>query len=101
MLYHVNSPTQGTLIGLDYAATGIPSEADYVAAYCRRTGRAGIDQWDFYVAFSMFRLSAIAQGIMGRVVSGTANDPHARSRGSRARPLAERAWAIVEAKLGA
>ena len=62
-------------------------------------GRDGIKDWDFYVAFSMFRLSAIAQGIMGRVVSGTANDPHARSRGARARPLADAGWALVQ-KLG-
>jgi hypothetical protein len=44
----------------------------------------------------MFRLSAIAQGIMGRVIAGTANDPHARSRGARARPMADTGWALVE-----
>jgi aminoglycoside phosphotransferase (APT) family kinase protein len=75
---------------------GIPSEAEYVAAYCKRTGRAGIAHWEFYIAFSMFRLSAIAQGIMGRVVAGTANDPNARARGARARPLAEQGWRVLE-----
>ena len=75
---------------------GIPSEAAYVAAYCKRTGRSHIPHWDYYVAFSMFRLSAIAQGIMGRVVSGTANDPNARARGARARPLAEQGWRVLE-----
>jgi aminoglycoside phosphotransferase (APT) family kinase protein len=80
---------------------GIPAEEGYVAAYCERTGRAAIPQWDFYIAFSMFRLSAIAQGIMGRVVAGTANDPNARARGERARPLAEAAWAIIESSFGA
>jgi aminoglycoside phosphotransferase (APT) family kinase protein len=100
MPYRLSGETMEGFEGADLAALGMPSEDDYVATYCRRTGRAGIEQYDFYVAFAMFRLSAIAQGIMGRVVSGTANDPHARSRGSRARPLAERAWAIIEAKLG-
>lgn len=76
---------------------GIPSEAEYVAAYCKRTRRSSIPDWDYYVAFSMFRLSAIAQGIMGRVVSGTANDPNARARGARARPLAEEGWRVLEA----
>jgi aminoglycoside phosphotransferase (APT) family kinase protein len=75
---------------------GIPAEDEYVAAYCRRTGRASIPQWDWYIAFAMFRLAAIAQGIMGRVLAGTANDPNALDRGRRARPLAEAAWALVE-----
>ena len=84
------------IIGLDLPALGIPSEEAYVAAYCRRTGRPGIPGWEFYVAFAMFRIAAICQGIMGRVITGTANDPYARRRGERARPLAELAWAVVE-----
>jgi aminoglycoside phosphotransferase (APT) family kinase protein len=84
------------LIGLDLPALGIPDEDTYIDAYCRRTGRPGIPRWDFYVAFAMFRIAAISQGIMGRVIAGTANDPHARLRGERARPLAELAWAVVE-----
>jgi aminoglycoside phosphotransferase (APT) family kinase protein len=79
---------------------GIPTEEEYLTAYCRRTGRSGLRQWDFYVAFAMFRLAAIAQGIMGRVIAGTANDPNARDRGARARPLAEAGWALVERALG-
>jgi len=84
------------IIGLDLPGLGIPSEEVYVEAYCRRTGRPGIPHWDFYIAFAMFRIAAICQGIMGRVIAGTANDPHARRRGERARPLAELAWAVVE-----
>jgi aminoglycoside phosphotransferase (APT) family kinase protein len=80
------------------AELGIPTEEEYVGAYCRRTGRAGIPDWNFCLAFGMFRLAAIAQGIMGRVLAGTANDPNARERGARARPLAESAWALVAAR---
>ncbi len=80
------------------AELGIPTEEEYVAVYCRRTGRAGIPDWSFCLAFAMFRLAAIAQGIMGRVIAGTANDPNARERGARARPLAESAWALVAAR---
>ncbi|HXH83956.1 MAG TPA: phosphotransferase family protein [Candidatus Tectomicrobia bacterium] len=81
--------------GKDLAALGLPTEEAYVAAYCRRVGRASIPQWDWYIIFAIFRLAAIAQGIMGRVRDGTANDPNARSRGERARPLAEAGWRIV------
>jgi aminoglycoside phosphotransferase (APT) family kinase protein len=84
------------LRGLDLASLGIPSEAEVVARYCRLTGREGIPGWEFYVAFALFRLAAICQGIMGRVRDGTASDPDARRRGERARPLAEAAWAVVE-----
>jgi aminoglycoside phosphotransferase (APT) family kinase protein len=82
--------------GLARGELGIPEEAAVVAAYCRHTGRDGIPDWDFYVAFSLFRLAAICQGIMGRVRDGTASDPNAHERGARARPLAEAAWAVVE-----
>jgi aminoglycoside phosphotransferase (APT) family kinase protein len=82
--------------GKDLKALGIPSESEFVAAYCRRVGRGDIPGWDWYVVFAMFRLAAIAQGIMGRFLAGTANDPHARSRGERAKPLADAAWTIVQ-----
>jgi aminoglycoside phosphotransferase (APT) family kinase protein len=81
----------------DLTALGIPAEQAFVADYCRRVGRPAIPDWDWYIVFAMFRLAAIAQGIMGRVIAGTANDPHARSRGERARPLADAGWTIVQA----
>jgi aminoglycoside phosphotransferase (APT) family kinase protein len=79
----------------DLGELGIPGEAEYVADYCRRAGRGAIADWEFSLAFAMFRLAAIAQGIMGRVVAGTANDPNAQERGRRARPLAESAWPLI------
>jgi aminoglycoside phosphotransferase (APT) family kinase protein len=82
--------------GKDLAALGLPSEEAYIGDYCRRVGRASIPDWDWYVVFAIFRLAAIAQGIMGRVIAGTANDPQARLRGERARPLAEAGWSIVQ-----
>ena len=98
MPYHLEPDVLGGVLGQDLKALGIPTEEEYLAAYCRRTGRTDIPDWSFYVAFSMFRLSAIAQGIMGRVLAGTANDAQARSRGERARPMAEAGWTIVEAR---
>jgi aminoglycoside phosphotransferase (APT) family kinase protein len=84
------------LAGADLSALGIPTEQDYIEAYCRRTGRAGIEHWDFYMAFVMFRMAAIFQGIMGRVRDGTATDARAREAGAKARPVAELAWQQVE-----
>ena len=84
------------LDGSDLAALGIPSESDYVAEYCRRRGLERIEHWEFYMVFVMFRLSAICQGIMGRVRDGTAKSAEARESGSKARPLAELAWHQVE-----
>ena len=84
------------MLGLDFAALGIPDEARYVEMYCRRTGRAGIPNWDFYIAYNMFRLAGILQGIRGRVVEVTASSAHAIESGRRARPMAEAGWRQVE-----
>jgi len=98
MPYHLAEDSMEGFEGGNLAELGIPSEEHYVAAYCQRTGRAGIEDWSFYVGFAMFRLAAIAQGIMGRVLEGTANDANARQRGERARPLADTAWAVISAR---
>ncbi len=84
------------LAGVELGPLGIPDESAYVAAYCRRTGRQRIEHWDFYMAFVMFRMAAIFQGIMGRVRDGTASDARAREAGAKARPVAELAWQQVE-----
>ncbi|MBL8704682.1 MAG: phosphotransferase family protein [Rhodospirillales bacterium] len=83
------------LAGADLAALGIPDEKAYVQAYCRRTNRAAIEHWDFYMGFVMFRMAAIFQGIMGRVRDGTATDAKAREAGAKARPVAELGWQQV------
>jgi aminoglycoside phosphotransferase (APT) family kinase protein len=82
-------------VGRDLTRLGIPAEDAYVERYCRRTGRAGIPHWEFYVAFAAFRFAAIWQGVIGRVLAGTANDPTALQHRDRARALADVAWAIV------
>jgi len=84
------------IAGSDLAALGLPSEADYTAAYCRRTGRDGIPDLDWYMGYNMFRLACILQGIMGRALDGTASSAHALEQGRRARPMAEAAWKQVE-----
>ena len=78
--------------GVDIAALGIPSEADYVAAYCRHTGRAAIGHWDYYLAYNFFRMAAIVQGIRKRAELGTAASANALEFGRGARALAEMGW---------
>jgi aminoglycoside phosphotransferase (APT) family kinase protein len=100
MSYHIPPDQFRGIAGLDLAALGIPSEADYQARYCRRTGRDRIEHWDFYLAYNCFRLAAILQGIMKRVVDGTAASAEAAQSGRRARPLARLAWQFAQ-RLGA
>ncbi len=87
--------------GLDLKALGIPAEQDYVAAYCRRAGRSRIDNWDFYLAYNMFRIAAILQGIKKRAVDGTAASAHAADAGARVQPLAKMAWAYAQKVMAA
>jgi aminoglycoside phosphotransferase (APT) family kinase protein len=86
------------LAGADLAALGIPGEDEYMAAYCRRTGRGPIDAsaMRFYVAYNMFRLAGILQGVMARALQGNASSAQAAEAGKRARPIAEIAWREVE-----
>ncbi len=85
-----------SLRGVDLKALGIPSEQAYIEAYCRRTGRSGIDNWDYYLAFNMFRLAAILQGIAKRVRDGTAASRSAEEAGSGAYDLSKLAWAQID-----
>jgi aminoglycoside phosphotransferase (APT) family kinase protein len=83
------------LAGTDFAGLGIPNEPEYVAAYCRRTGRDGVAAWDFYIVYSLFRIAAIVQGIAKRAIDGTAASAEAADIGRIARPLAEQAWSLA------
>ncbi len=71
---------------------GLPALEDYVAAYCSRTGRAGIADLDTYMAYNFFRLAAIFQGITGRVRDGTAANPKAAAIANLVQPMARVAW---------
>lgn len=88
-------PGIGGLVGLD-PAHGIPSEAEYVAAYCERTGRQGIGDWHYYVAFSLFRTAAILQGVHARALQGTASNENALAVGQLAEQAADLAWEAAQ-----
>lgn len=80
---------------LDLASLGIPSEADYVAAYCRFTGRDGIPEWNYFLAFSLFRAAAIMQGVYARSLQHDATGMDGAEVGALVRPVAEIAWDLA------
>jgi len=86
------------LAGADFTGLGIPTEREYLDLYCRRTGRASIPErdWEYYIAYNLFRIAAIAQGVMARALQGNASSAEAMQTGRAARPLAELAWSQVE-----
>jgi len=101
MRYHLSAERFKGLGGLDPAALLIPSEAECVDDYCRRRGRAPVapQDWTYYLAFNMFRLTGILQGVLARAIQGNASSATALEVGRRARPLAEQAWALVQRSL--
>ncbi len=80
----------------DLKAHGIPTIEEYVAEYCRLTGRKGLPELDWYLAYNMFRLAGICQGIVGRVRDGTANSPQAAAMAERVPLLGESAWKYAQ-----
>jgi aminoglycoside phosphotransferase (APT) family kinase protein len=99
MAWHIPHSMGRGIGGLDPVALGIPTEAEYIRRYCERTGRhdpvALAADWNFYLAYNLFRIAAILQGIAKRVVDGTAASAEAREAGAGARPLAELGWAFA------
>lgn len=96
MMYRMPPHIVAGLAGADLAALNIPTEAQYVAAYCRRTGRESIANYEFYMAFNFFRMAAIFHGIKGRVIRGTAASSHARERAESFPTVARLAREIME-----
>jgi aminoglycoside phosphotransferase (APT) family kinase protein len=92
MMYRMPAGITAGLAGIDLKRLNIPSEEDYVASYCARTGRDGIPSLDFYIAFNMFRLAAILHGIKGRIARGTAASAHADKMVAGLQDLADLAW---------
>jgi aminoglycoside phosphotransferase (APT) family kinase protein len=97
MMFRMPPDILGGIQGLDLKAQGLQDEAAYVAAYCSRTGRSGMPDLDFYIAFNMFRFAAILHGIRGRVERGTATSADAQAMGERYTRVADIAWEQVQA----
>ena len=104
MSWHIPPGSFRGIGGLNLPELGIPTEAEYVARYCERTGfttpAALAQDWNFYLAYNLFRIAAILQGIAKRVETGTASSAQAVKSAAGARPMAEMAWAFAR-KAGA
>jgi aminoglycoside phosphotransferase (APT) family kinase protein len=100
MSWHIPPGSFRGIGGLDHAALGIPLEDEYIRRYCQRSGRgtpASLKaDWNFYLAYNLFRLAAIVQGIAKRVEAGTAASEQARQSGAAARPLAVLGWSFAQ-----
>jgi aminoglycoside phosphotransferase (APT) family kinase protein len=100
MSWHIPQGAFRGIGGVDIASLGIPSEQDYIRRYCERTGFTTPEQlapdWNFYLAYNMFRIAAILQGIAKRVEAGTASSAQARASGAGAKPMAELAWGFAQ-----
>jgi aminoglycoside phosphotransferase (APT) family kinase protein len=92
MSWHISPIEFRGIAGLDYTALGLPTEAEYVAQYVERTGRKPIAHWHFYLAYNLFRLAGILQGIMKRALDGTAASEQALESGTKAKILAQLGW---------
>jgi len=96
MTWHIPSGLGRGIGGQDLDALGIPQEDEYIRRYCARTGIGDVAtlraDWNFYLAYNLFRIAAILQGIAKRVEAGTASSPQAKASGDTARPMAELAW---------
>jgi len=102
MAWHIPPGVFRGIGGLDLPSLGIPSELDYVRRYCERTGRADAQalmaDWNFYLAYNLFRLASITQGIAKRVVDGIASSAQARATGAATPTLAQMAWGFAQAR---
>jgi aminoglycoside phosphotransferase (APT) family kinase protein len=101
MSWHIpHGPGARGIAGLDLAALGIPDEDAYMRRYCERTGFATVAElrtdWNFYMAYNLFRIAAILQGIAKRAEAGTASSAQAAASGAGARPMAELAWTFAQ-----
>jgi aminoglycoside phosphotransferase (APT) family kinase protein len=96
MAWHIPPGGFRGIGGLDLAALGIPLEADYVRRYCERTGRGAIAHWNFYLAYNLFRIAAILQGVYKRATEGIASSDNALQTGRNVRALAELGWQYAQ-----
>jgi aminoglycoside phosphotransferase (APT) family kinase protein len=94
--YHFAMGGRTSLQGICGPESGIPTESEFVSEYCRRTGRPGIPNWNFYMAFGFFRLASILQGVYKRGLMGTASSTQALEVGRLTRKISDLAWSFIE-----
>lgn len=98
--YHGESYEDEGLVNVDFEATGIPTEAEFIAEYCKYAGREKIDNWHFYVIYNMFRSAAIIQGVYKRGLDGNASSEKALEYKDAARTRSARAVLLLKEYAG-
>jgi aminoglycoside phosphotransferase (APT) family kinase protein len=96
MSWHIPPGAFRGIAGLDHAALGIPDEQEYIRRYVERTGRTVIEHWNFYLAYNLFRIAAILQGVYKRATEGLASSDNAKQSGENAKALAELGWRYAQ-----
>jgi aminoglycoside phosphotransferase (APT) family kinase protein len=96
MSWHIPPGAFRGIAGLDLVALGIPSEAEYIRRYCERTARAAIEHWSFYLAYNLFRIAAILQGVYKRATEGMGASDNSLAAGERVKALADLGWRYAE-----
>jgi aminoglycoside phosphotransferase (APT) family kinase protein len=97
MAYHLPGPDRPVLSSVASAESGIPTEREFVAEYCRHTGQSQIPDWGFYLAFSLFRYASIVQGVVKRGVSGNASSgKEALTYVTRVKAAAAKGWELAQ-----
>jgi aminoglycoside phosphotransferase (APT) family kinase protein len=95
MLWHLPAGAFGSLRGVDLVAAGLPDEAEYMAMYFERTGARRPDDWEIAIAYNLFRLAAILEGVARRALDGNASSARATEMGALVEPIADVAWALA------
>jgi aminoglycoside phosphotransferase (APT) family kinase protein len=95
MVYFFPREVRGGLAGLNLEAEGLPAMEEAVRRYCARTDRDGVADLDYCLAYNMFRIAAIIQGVYARSLQGNASSPEAAKMGEQVRPLAALAWSFA------
>jgi aminoglycoside phosphotransferase (APT) family kinase protein len=96
MSWHIPPGAFRGIAGLDHAALGIPAEQEYIRRYVQRTGRTAIEHWNFYLAYNLFRIAAILQGVYKRSTEGLASSDNAKQASENAKALAELGWRYAQ-----
>jgi aminoglycoside phosphotransferase (APT) family kinase protein len=96
MSWHIPPGAFRGIAGLDHAGLGIPDEQEYIRRYVERTGRPAIENWNFYLAYNLFRIAAILQGVYKRATEGLASSDNAKQASENAKALAELGWRYAQ-----
>lgn len=93
MMYYLDVLSEGPF---PPPGSGIPSESEFLKCYCKHAGLDGIENWQFYKIYNLFRSAAIAQGVYKRGLDGIASSEEWALRSAHCRAMAERAWEMAQ-----